>query len=132
MHKTTSQQYAQAWHALLLESTPDTWPTVSQQVLNYLQKSGDLKLLPSILEHISTYENKRTNTTAVQVTLSHRMNAEEIWAHAKRALPNTQLHISLSLDPNVLGGLIMETSDRRINISAQNQLSQLAHVMTQL
>lgn len=122
--KATAQQYAQAWYEALKEAKPAQWAQISQSMLKQLQRDGSLSLLASIRRNVEELDQDERGTVRVRVTSAHTLD-QKLIADLVKQLLGKEAEIENDTDPKLLSGIIVQTANRRWDLSARGQLKQL-------
>ncbi|HLD21789.1 MAG TPA: F0F1 ATP synthase subunit delta [Patescibacteria group bacterium] len=125
--RITPKHYAIAWYEALKEAEEPARSKISKQFLELIYRSGKLRLLPEIVRLMKKHTYAISGLTPVKVTVAQTLEHEEIMTHLTKVLPNEKLAVSVTVDANTIGGMVVETENRRWNISLENELEQLAH-----
>tara|TARA_Y100000310_G_scaffold285563_1_gene309118 strand:- start:267 stop:644 length:378 start_codon:yes stop_codon:yes gene_type:complete len=122
----TAKQYALAWYDLLQEKDH---ANTNKKVLTHLHESGRLSLLPEIMRHLEEIEHQSRGLEHVIVTTAHDISDAEAKKLAQDIL-KTDITISKKLNPELIGGVQIETRNKRWDLSIRNSLNQLAKQLT--
>ncbi|MAG28522.1 hypothetical protein CL632_00015 [bacterium] len=119
---TTSKQYALAWYELTKDK--DSHADINKKVLTHLHASGKLTKLPEIMRHLEKIEHQKRGLEHVIVTTAHEISDSEAKKLAKDILKQ-DITISKKLNPELIGGMQIETRNKRWDLSIRNSLNQL-------
>lgn len=128
MHATPAQ-YAQAWYEALKSADQKQWPEISQAVLLRLQKEGKLSFLSQIRQQMEQIELTERGAVKVTVKTAHDLDKQVVSQLVKQLLA-AEVELEIREDKNLLGGIVVETADRRWDLSARGQLKQLKQQLT--
>lgn len=124
--RLTPKYYAQTWFALLTESKPGDWQTLSRRLLQHIYQHGHVKWLPEIVRLVAELQHRQDGTTAVTIRTAHALDAALLEQLVKAVLPTAKAVIEQQLDARVIGGARIETTNQRWDLSVKGQLNQLA------
>ena len=125
-----SRMYAQAWYEALKASDKKEWPTISQNLLRRLQTEGKLSWVPNIERQVIEFTLEEAGITQASVKTAHPLSEKKISSLLSEFLGDAKLELSISQDPELIGGLIIETQDSRWDLSIKSSLSQLKRKLT--
>jgi F0F1-type ATP synthase delta subunit len=125
--RLTPKYYAQAWFSALNETDSKQWSEVSQRMLEHVYKHGNVKWLPEIVRLVTNLQHEHAGTTAVTVKTAHELDGQLITRLVQAVLPNVKAVIEQTIDTRVIGGIQIETTNQRWDLSVKGQLTQLAH-----
>lgn len=120
-----SKQLALAWYTTLKDATHEKWDSISQKYLEYIHHNGYLKLLPEIERIMKKLEQDESGITAVIVKSAHRLQKRDVQKQVERCLKGTSVEISTMVEPSLIGGIRIETEDKRWDLSLKAQLHSL-------
>jgi len=118
----TPKQYALTWYELLQDKKSDK--NINQKMLTYLYKTGRLSKLAEILRNLEEIEHKAQGIEHVTVTSAREIADSEAKKLAKEIL-KTEITISTKINPELIGGIQIETKNKRWDLSIKNQLLSL-------
>ncbi len=105
--------------------------TTTRNFLGVLAQNRRLSQLPQIIRaYRSLAANHRGETTA-EVASAHPLTDDQVTALKKqlRARVGRDVNVDLSVDPSLLGGLVVRLGSQMIDSSIKTRLNTLAHVM---
>lgn len=118
----TAKQYAEALYGSLREAHAGTFSLHAKQFVALLKKEGALKLLPQILNKLELLEREHTGRKLVRVSSAGPMS-EKALAELKSIFQKSE--IREAYDKNLVGGLIVEWDDFRVDGSVRGRLAKL-------
>ncbi|PIW37144.1 MAG: hypothetical protein COW24_01640 [Candidatus Kerfeldbacteria bacterium CG15_BIG_FIL_POST_REV_8_21_14_020_45_12] len=127
--KASASQYAQAWYEKLSAVPPAEWPGVSEKMLKLIRQDGKMRLLPDIVRLVEETELASQGVTQVTVRSAHDIPDEIIAKHVKQVLPEVKVKIDRENDPSIIGGIQIETANKRWDLSLRGQLRKLAQLI---
>ncbi len=127
--RITPQQYAQAWYDALKATDEQQWPAISQAMLSRLQREGNLSRLGQIRQYVEELEREEQGVVKVTVKTAHDLDKQVISDLVKQLLA-AEVELDIREEKDLLGGVIVETADRRWDLSARGQLNQLKQQLT--
>ena len=118
--KLTPKYYARAWYELIQSGEKS-----SDKILKFIYKNGHLSWLKEIVANLEELLNKQEQNTKVTVTSAKELEREVIEKIVKQIIKNEKFSIETKIDPSLIAGLIIETKNKRWNLSASKKLSQI-------
>lgn len=128
--KIQVRQLSQIWFDALIGSKPEQWSKISQGMLRMIYRRGLIRLLPQILRQIANFEHKNRGTTPVTIRSAHPLSQTTIHRALKSVLPKMQPIVTEIVDPHIIGGMQIETENRRFDFSLQSRLHALRDRLT--
>lgn len=128
--KLSARQIAQVWFDALIESKPRAWPDISKRLLQYLYTRGELRRVKGITRAMEQLQHEHQKTIGVTVRMATALPEATIHTSVKQVLPTVQPVFTIVQDPAVLGGVQIETTNQRFNLSLHGQLRQLTNALT--
>jgi len=125
MIRSTPKNYAKAWYQILKTAPKKEADLATEGILIKLYKSGRARWLPEILRLIDEMERAENGFLKVLVTCAHSIPDKQVTEFIMKNLPSKHYEVHTSVDPSLLGGLRIETSDTRWRISLGEKLNQL-------
>ena len=119
----TPKQYALAWYELLQDkkAPKDT----NKKMLTHLYNTGKLSKLAEILRNLEEIEHKARGIEHVTVTSAREIPDAQAEKLAKEIL-QTEVTVSKEVNPDLIGGIQVETKNKRWDLSLKNQLLSLS------
>jgi F-type H+-transporting ATPase subunit delta len=104
--------------------------SLSKPVLNLvllLLKRGRIEQLPRVAAEFRRLDDKRNNIVHATVTSAAPLDADEVKAIAARLeeLTGSSVDLETSVDPDLLGGVVVRVGDRLIDGSVRGRLERL-------
>ncbi|MDU6056647.1 MAG: F0F1 ATP synthase subunit delta, partial [Acinetobacter junii] len=101
-----------------------------QSVSNFLTLLADndrLVLLPEIAAEYELLKSQNNNTLEVEIESAFPMDAtqEHILAHALEKRFNRTVHVTVSVNPALIAGVVIRAGDQVIDDSALNKLEKM-------
>ena len=127
----TSKQYAEA-----LYETLHTAPTADQsEILNnfvqLLADEGRLKIWPAIEAEFVRYDQKATGKIPAEAVFAKKEIAHGKTFDTLKQVLGKELEFKTRVDESLLGGVVIETEDERIDLSLKKQLSNLKKTLSE-
>jgi F-type H+-transporting ATPase subunit delta len=99
--------------------------------LGVLAEQRRLSQLTAIIRFFRTLAAKHRGETTAEVISAHPLTDEQVEALKVqlRARIGTDVSVDLSVDPTLLGGLVVQIGSQRIDSSIRTRLNALAHAM---
>lgn len=104
---------------------------VTTRFLGVLARNGRLGALSAIIRDFSALAARHRGQTTAEVTSAHPLTDDQVQALRDRLKGETgrDVTIDLTVDPAILGGLIVRLGSRQIDGSIRTKLNTLAHAM---
>lgn len=99
--------------------------------LGVLAENRRLAQLPAIIRTFRALATSHRGETTAEVTSAHPLNAEQVDALKQqlRTRIGREVSVDLSVDPSLLGGLVVKIGSQMIDSSIKTRLNSLAHAM---
>ncbi len=124
----TKQQYAQALHEALTESSPRSHDTVIDNFVRALKDNGDLGSYEAIIEEYEIYDKQQRGVTEVEVTTTGgKVNKDLI--NDLNKLVGKNAEIIQKADDKIIGGVVIRIDDTLIDGSVKNHLDNLGNTL---
>lgn len=121
----TPRQYATAWYELLSGAPKREWKAITGSVLRWLHQQGEISLVPEILRAMEDIETARTGEISVTITGARSMGEGEMKKLVVTITGEASARITHKKNEHLLGGIRIETKNKRWDLSAQGALTQL-------
>lgn len=128
--KASASQVALAWYQSLQAAEASQWDTISQRFLEHLHSNGALKQLSEIQRRITDLEKKANGVTDVIVRSAHARSEEEVLPLITQVLGEGNVEITMLIDESLVGGIQIETRNKRFDLSLRGELRQLKKTLT--
>ncbi|HLC44291.1 MAG: hypothetical protein A2722_03405 [Candidatus Doudnabacteria bacterium RIFCSPHIGHO2_01_FULL_50_11] len=122
--KITPQQYAAALYDALSTTRPSDHDRVIENFLQVLREHGTLSLHPEIERAFLEYESKQKGEIATTVTTAREEAPRHLIERLNEIVGGNAV-IRKEIDESLLGGVLIETEDTRIDASVKTQLRKL-------
>ncbi len=123
--RASALQYANAWYEQLTESAHKEWGGISRRMIELIHEEGKMRLLPEVVRLVQERELAEQGVTRVTVRSAHEVEEAVIEEQLKKVLPKAKVKIEKELDPSIVGGIQIETANRRWDLSLRGQLRSL-------
>jgi len=99
--------------------------------LGVLAENRRLNVLPQVIRAFRTLAANHRGETTAEVTSAHPLDAAQVSAlkQALRSRVGRDVNVDLSVDPSLLGGLVVRIGSQMIDSSIKTRLNSLAHAM---
>ncbi|WP_313536309.1 F0F1 ATP synthase subunit delta [Sphingomonas sp.] len=99
--------------------------------LGVLAENRRLAQLPAIIRTFRALATSHRGETTAEVISAHPLNAEQVDALKQqlRTRIGREVSVDLSVDPSLLGGLVVKIGSQMIDSSIKTRLNSLAHAM---
>lgn len=99
--------------------------------LGVLAENRRLAQLPAIIRTFRALATSYRGETTAEVTSAHPLDAEQVDALKQqlRTRIGREVSVDLSVDPSLLGGLVVKIGSQMIDSSIKTRLNSLAHAM---
>lgn len=128
--KATPAQYARAWYDSLKAADSAQWDDISQRYLEHLHHAGDLNKISTIKRLMTDLETAERGVTPVTVRTAHDQSAESILPLVKDVLGEYAVDVTTVSDDSLIGGIQIETRNKRFDLSLAGELRQLKKALT--
>lgn len=128
--KITAHDYAQAlWHVVSPLKGAEADEAI-QRFAKLLTDRGQLSLLPAIQKELVRLEQHQDGITPVQVTVARERVAGASITDELQSLFGKRIAVSETIDPTILGGLVAETDNERLDASLRQSLRQMNKILS--
>lgn len=121
--------YATTLYETLRNTPRESWSSAIHQFLLELVRRGEMKLIPKILSYCELLEERREGRVHVTVRSAHPIDRSLIESSITRLLPAIKPVIEEVHDPSMIGGVSLETRDRRFDMTLKRGLANLRQTM---
>lgn len=128
MH-VSEKQLALAWYNSLNNQPFESWSDICDIYLDYIHRSGRLKSLPRIVDYIAQMQEKTTGLTEVVITTAHDLNQDVTELAVQKILGTLAVAEHHETDQRLLGGMRIETRNKRYDFSLQGKLHALSKTL---
>lgn len=125
--KVSAQQYAAAWYESLKEAPEKDWDNISEQLLEQLRTSGNMRFLSEIVRLVEERSKAEQGITPVTVRSAHELDEALVKEQVGSLLPDTEVEVTTVIDESLIAGLQIETSNERWDLSLKGQLRSLSN-----
>lgn len=119
------RHYAQAWHEALKTADSKDQSLISRRMLRRLQMEGRLSWLSRIVVQVQSIEDAELGIVDVRVRVAIKASSEQIKPIVADLLKIDDMRLTIEEESGLMGGMIVQTSDYRWDISMRKQLSDL-------
>ncbi len=126
----TPYHYAELWYETLAGKKASEWKEASQAILRHLHDTGRFSWLAEIAQLVTQLEEKHSGVTTVTVHSAHTLPEKPIQAYVQKMVGSEKVHITYKENPDLIGGIQVETTDKRWDASLSGALSQLQKKLT--
>lgn len=123
--KWGSKQFARFWYDALHRVNADDRPAVSQLMLKKLVREGQYRRLSEIMRAMQVLDAKEQASEEVLVVSARKLSAAAAQKIVSDLVGHDRLVIRQAEDPALIGGAIVQTADRRWDLSLRHQLRRL-------
>lgn len=124
----TPKQYARAWYELMQDKK--TAKDASKKMLSHLHKNGRLSMLPEILRQMEDIERQASGIEQVTITSARELDANFVKKIVQNLLKTKEARIAQKIDPDLIGGVRVETKNKRWDLSIRSKLKLLEKALT--
>ncbi|MBU2575714.1 F0F1 ATP synthase subunit delta [Patescibacteria group bacterium] len=131
----TPKQYASAWYELLSDKkiirlSCGQASKVNKKMLAYLYKTGHLSKLAEILRNLEEIEQRQLGVEHALITSAHEISENQAKKLAKEILKTDEVSVRHKINPELIGGIQIETKNKRWDLSIKSQLLSLSKQLT--
>lgn len=130
--KPNARQYAAGLWAACQTKPEKDWPAVFSSLAVLLRLRGQSSLAPRVVQHFLTTRDQAAGRVKARVRIARPLSEEAsqlIQTWARQRLGATELEAALQ--PDLLGGVIVECGDRRLDASLAGSLARLRQVLSE-
>lgn len=104
---------------------------ITTRFLGVLAENRRLRELPAIIRNFRTLAARHRGETTAEVVSAHPLTDDQVDALKQqlRARVGRDVTVDLSVDPSLLGGLVVKIGSQMIDSSIKTRLNSLAHAM---
>ena len=128
MKRLSAPTYAQLYYSSAAAVPAAKHSAVAVNFLRLLRRHRAMKLLPRILVHVQRIDDLAHKRTRVAVTAPSATDNETLYKHLTDILGSVVL--DLTVDPSLLGGLVLRVGDDAIDGSLRTRLRRLHQQLT--
>lgn len=123
--KITPKNYAEAFLKLASGKNEEQTTALAREFVAYFVKRGKTKQLRVIISKLALLISKQEGVRRIAVTVSlEQKNLSSLLSNALASLGGKQ-ELSIHADPSIIGGMIFEIDDVRVDASIRQQLVRL-------
>jgi len=113
--------------ALMLDICKEQVDTEAENFLKLLVQNNRLKLLPAIAEIFESFKAEDEGYVEVEVLTAYAFSkeAKQDFASKLEKTLNKKVHMNVSVDKSLIGGVLVRAGDRVIDGSIRGQLQQM-------
>ncbi len=126
--KPTSSQYAQALLELSQESVASEQASVAERFLAFLKRQRETRKLPAILRNLQRLTDEAEGVKRVRMTTSETLDERSLETLTKKIkilLETEKIVLSQQIDPQVLGGVALQTDTELFDGTVRRKLREL-------
>lgn len=128
--RISPKHYAQALYEALSEVTSEQRTEVIQNFLHMIHMRGQIKWLSEIVREVEELLRRESGEMHVNVTAAHDIDHKYISNTVQELVGDENIVMERQVDNSLLGGLRIETKDKRWDMSVRGQLRALALTLT--
>jgi len=132
--KPTASQYAYALLELSQASAASEQGSVAQRFLAFLTRQREVKKLPAILRNLQRLTDEAEGVKRVRMTTSEELDKKSLEVLTKKIqqmLKSEQVILSQQVDPQVLGGVALQTDTELFDGTVRKRLNELRKVLSE-
>ena len=119
------KHYASALYELLSTTPESGWGKVVKPFLRTLARKGMNRSIPTILRLVDEIEHREKKVVKVEVKAAHDLSQSKIDEVVKKIFPHTVVDVHQIIEPALIGGITLDTSDQRYDVSITGTLHSL-------
>lgn len=128
--KLTPKEYARVLFEALSEVKPSDEDRVIENLTRLLHENGHVHWIEEIVEEFRFFEESKLGVKQVELRVARDVSAEKQILEELNALLGKNLKIKKRVDEGIVGGVIIQTEDQRIDVSVKKQLRDLKKHLT--
>lgn len=121
----TPKYYAQAWFDMLNNTDKKNHDKINRNMIKLIYKKGHSSWLNKIVCAIGILETKKTGQENVKIISAHGLEDELANKIASYILKNKIPRITQAKNEKLIGGLVVETQNKRWDLSVKGRINQL-------
>lgn len=128
--KITPKSYAESFLSLAEGADEKRVDTIAREFVAYFTKRGKTKLLRSIISQLGLLLAVRNGEQNIFVTVAKEQdNLLDLLKKSFDAFSGKKKQYTITVNPSIIGGMILEVDDIRVDASIAHQLRLLrAHI----
>lgn len=128
--KITPKAYAESFLHLTEGVDEKRVDEIAREFVAFFTKRGKTKLLRSIIAQLKLLCAEREDEQEVFITVAQEQkNLAELLSGSLASLPGKKKRCTVTVDPSIIGGMILGVGDIRVDASIAHQLRALrAHI----
>jgi F-type H+-transporting ATPase subunit delta len=126
----SSHDYAEALYAAIQETDPKDHDKVLDNFAKILHEQGDIAKYPEIEEAFTEIEQREAGIMKVHVTTAHENADSESLIKGLNLAAGKKMDIDKSVDPSLIGGVIIRAGDMLIDASVSGEIRRLKEVIS--
>lgn len=123
--KVTPTFYAEALYQALQETKPSQQEEVLDNFVKVLADAGHLAMFAEIEAAFQQYERKQKGMVEANVLFAREHKTQKNILNELNNLLGKNVELKTKINSGIIGGVVIETEDERIDASVKSQLSQL-------
>ncbi|MFA5211025.1 MAG: ATP synthase F1 subunit delta [Patescibacteria group bacterium] len=123
MSKLLPAQYAKILFNLTKDAKKDDLEDVIKNFFSFLKKEHVLKKADYIIKEFIKFSKKQEGIQEIEIISSAKISNEKIKEISK--LFGEKTEVKTEIEPDIIGGLIIETDDTILDASVKTQLNKL-------
>ncbi len=124
--EATPKQYATAWRELTEGKNKNEASEVAKKLFLHLYKTGRMNIVPKILREAEEADRKKQGAEKVTITTAEEINEKQAMEIASAVTGKKNIILKQKINPKLIKGAQIETTDNRWDLSIKNQLDQLS------
>ena len=129
MQNRSPRQYAKILYDLTHDATTKEVEARVGAFLALVKKEQSIKKMPAIVDAFEEYSKEKQGIVTAAVTLAHEFSARQLKGIIERL--GNDIEATATVDPSLLGGIVVQTRDVIMDASMKTQLKLLYQHMTQ-
>ena len=117
--------------SLFIQICDEQLDEYGQNLVKVMAENGRLALLPQVFEQFKAYQAELAKQVEAKVTSAYELSAEQqtkLVASLEKRLER-KVTLSVTIDPSIIGGLIIVAGDLVLDSSVRGQLDRLADAL---
>ena len=126
----TPKQYAEALYETLLSASPADQSEILDNFVRLLAEKGQLEAGAAIEAELIRYGQKSQGKISADLTFAKPDLSQNKILEALQRILGKPVEFTKKIDETLVGGVVIETEDQRIDLSVKKQLSNLKKVLS--
>lgn len=129
--KFSVQQYAEALHQTLSETSPADQDKVIANFIRILGTNGDLHYYEAVIAEYEAVDRKQKGIREVEITTARDAEANSAVVEELNKAVGRDIDLKQKVDESLIGGVVVKIEDTLIDASVRGHLNKLKNKLSQ-